>query len=246
MTLLALTLVLFVVMVLVIVAGCAVWRSTCTDCRDCPETTHFGLSSSVSTVFDKIYASNGWNSDESVSGPGSTLEKTKNIRKALPDIINRYNIRTVFDCPCGDVNWIHHILHQIPGYTGGDIVRSLIEKNRQLYRDTKFIVFDLINDRLGDYDLLFTRDCLFHLSFSDIIRVCKQIKKSNVKYILTTNFLNRKNYDIETGGWRPLCLQEPPFNFPRPLMVVNEDEVGEYSDKHMSLWKREQIPDVYI
>ena len=26
-------------------------------------------------------------------------------------------------------------------------------------------------------------------------------------------------------------------------MVVNEDEVGEYSDKHMGLWKKEQIPD---
>ena len=29
-------------------------------------------------------------------------------------------------------------------------------------------------------------------------------------------------------------------------MVVNEDEVGEYTDKHMGLSKREQIPDFYI
>ena len=56
------------------------------------------------------------------------------------------------------------------------------------------------------------------------------------------DFLNRKNYDIQTGGWRPLCLQEPPFNFPKPILVVNEDEIGEYSDKHMGLWRKEQIP----
>ena len=231
---------LFAMMFLVIVAACSFRKITCNKSREGFEPS---LSSGVSTVFDEIYNSNGWKSDESVSGPGSTLEKTKSIRKALPEIIKKYNIYTVFDCPCGDVNWIRHIFDDIPKYTGGDIVQPLIEKNRQLYSDKDFIVFDLIHDALGDYDLLFARDCLFHLSYSDIISVCKQIKKSNVKYILTTNFLNRKNHDIQTGGWRPLCLQEPPFNFPEPVVAVNEDEVGEYSDKHMGLWKKEQIPD---
>jgi len=160
----------------------------------------------------------------------------------LPQIIKKYDIYSVFDCPCGDVNWICHIFDDIPKYIGGDIVQPLIEKNLQLYRNKNFIVFDLRYDVLVDYDLLFIRDCLFHLSYSDIMSVCKQIKNSNVKYILTTNFLNRKNYDIQTGGWRPLCLQEPPFNFPKPILVVNEDEIGEYSDKHMGLWRKEQIP----
>ena len=231
---------LFAIMFLVIVAVCTFRKIMCNNLIESFESS---LSSDVSTVFDKIYNSNGWKSNESVSGPGSALEKTKSIRKALPEIIKKYNIYNVFDCPCGDINWIRHIFDDIPKYTGGDIVKPLIEKNRQLYGDKEFIVFDLIHDALGDYDLLFTRDCLFHFSYSNIISVCKQIKKSNVKYILATNFSNRKNHDIQTGGWRPLCLQEPPFNFPQPLMVVNEDEFGEYSDKHMGLWRKEQIPD---
>ena len=45
--------------------------------------------------------------------------------------------------------------------------------------------------------------------------------------------------DIVTGDWRPLNLQDKPFNFPSPILIINEnctEDGGEYSDKSMALW----------
>ena len=192
-------------------------------------------------TFDRIYKNNTWRSNESKSGPGSEISRTKNIRLEIPELIKNYNIETVFDCPCGDVNWISQIFDKIPKYVGGDISKYVIIDNKKRY-NKEFIIFDLRNDKISKYDLLLVRDCLFHLSIEDIFKVLDNIKKSDVKFFLTTNFLNRKNHDIRTGGWRPLCLQEPPFNFPKPIKIIQEDETGEYKDKHLCLYKKEDIP----
>jgi hypothetical protein len=193
------------------------------------------------SIFDEIYKKNLWNSDESKSGKGSTFSITKNIRKEIPKLINNYKIKTVFDCPCGDINWIQYIFDKIPNYIGGDICKDLIEKNKTKY-NKKFIVFDLRSNKIESCDLLLVRDCLFHLSYNDIFKVLENIKKSDIKYILTTNFSNRKNVDIKTGNWRPLSLQEPPFNLPKPIEIINENQYNKYKDKHLCLWKREDIP----
>src|SRR5271157_5357504 len=46
---------------------------------------------------------------ESVSGPGSTLEATKFLQRALPELIHEYGIKTMLDIPCGDGNWISQV-----------------------------------------------------------------------------------------------------------------------------------------
>ena len=192
-------------------------------------------------IFDEIYKKNLWRSKESRSGPGSEISRTKNIRIKIPKLIKDYNIKTMFDCPCGDVNWISLIFDKIPHYVGGDISKNVIINNKSLY-NKEFIVFDLRYDKINKYELLLVRDCLFHLSYNDIFKVLENIKKSDIKYFLTTNFSNRKNIDIETGRWRPLCLQEPPFNFPKPIKIIQEDVIGVYKDKHLCLYKKENIP----
>ena len=40
---------------------------------------------------------------ESSSGPGSTINNTKNTLKTLNYIINNFNIKTLLDVPCGDI-----------------------------------------------------------------------------------------------------------------------------------------------
>ncbi len=43
----------------------------------------------------------------------------------------------------------------------------------------------------------------------------------------------RENADVETGGWRSLNLQLPPFNLPAPArLVVEHAEQG----KCLGLW----------
>jgi hypothetical protein len=137
---------------------------------------------------------------------------------------------------------------EVDEYTGADIIEKLIEHNRALYTTSKrkFIVLDIMKDQLPPADLIFSRDCLVHFSFRDIARTIRNIKRSNSKYLLTTTFsAQRQNTDIVTGEWRPLNLQLPPFNFPEPVVVVNENctEVdGRYPDKSLGLWQIAKIP----
>ena len=82
----------------------------------------------ISYNFDEIYKKNLWRSKESRSGPGSEISRTKNIRIKIPKLIKDYNIKTMFDCPCGDVNWISLIFDKIPHYVGGDISKKVINE----------------------------------------------------------------------------------------------------------------------
>ena len=94
--------------------------------------------------------------------------------------------------------------------------------------------------------MIFCRDCLVHLSFNKIFNAINNIKKSNSKYLLTSTFpARRKNRNIFTGGWRPLNFQLKPFNFPTPLMIINErcsETGGKFFDKSLGLWKIEDLP----
>ena len=62
---------------------------------------------------------------------------------------------------------------------------------------------------------------------------------------MTTTFTNyHNNFDIVTGDWRRLNLQEKPFNFPNPILVINEnctEGKGKYKDKSMALWEINKI-----
>ena len=46
---------------------------------------------------------------------------------------------------------------------------------------------------------------------------------SDSLFLLTTSFPSRsENYEIKTGGWRPLNLEITPFNFGLPFLSLNE------------------------
>ena len=196
-------------------------------------------------IFRKKFINNGWNSNESKSGNGSELNKTINLRKNLPLIIKKYKVNHLLDVPCGDFNWMKEIIDLIPNYTGGDIVKDLIDENKKKYKNINFLHLDLINNKIPKCDLLFIRDCLFHLSYEDIKKVLNNIKSSNIKYLLITNFNNHENKNIKTGQFRPLCLCNKPFYFTKPIEIIKEDEKGRFQDKHMGLWKLENIPNFY-
>ena len=169
-------------------------------------------------VFSSIYKKNQWDDAESISGPGSTLQNTMLIRNALPQIISKYKIKTMLDIPCGDFNWIQKIdLSQI-SYTGMEFVPDLIKSNTLKFggENRKFMVADLVEDKLPKSDLIFCRDCLVHLSYRDIQAALANMKKSQSTFLLTTSFTDHPNFDIVTGNWRQINLQANPFNLPRP------------------------------
>jgi SAM-dependent methyltransferase len=198
-------------------------------------------------VFTEVYVRGLWGALESRSGTGSNLEQTETIREQLPGLIRNLGARKVLDAPCGDFYWLKEVELDLDEYTGGDIVRELIEENRKRYESPgrKFIVLDIIEDELPRVDLIFCRDCLVHLSFRDISSALANMKKSRSTYFLTTTFSGRdSNEDIRTGQWRPLNLQRPPFDFPEPISLINENCTianGIYADKCLGLWKLSEL-----
>ena len=199
-------------------------------------------------VFDKIYHTNHWKSNESISGRGSTLKQTQLIVKALDDLIKQYEIKSIADIPCGDFNWMKYVNLDAVRYMGGDIVASIIENNRTKYKNDEnlsFRVCDIINHDIAYHDLIISRDCLVHFSFEDIHLALKNIIRSESKYLLTTTFPDHySNADITTGDWRPLNLQAEPFNFPIPALLINEnctEGAGVFSDKSLGLWNIDKL-----
>ena len=197
-------------------------------------------------VFLAHFQSNEWGSSESASGPGSTLEYTKNIRQELPRLAQELAVRTILDAPCGDYNWFRAIdWHTAIDYLGGDIVEPLIERNQERFEDqgTRFMVLDVIQDPLPVRDLWLCRDCLFHLSERDIFRSLANFARSRIPYLLTSNHPECDvNVDIPTGEFRQINLTLPPFNLPPPRRVI-DDWIEGYPTRHLALWDKETVAD---
>ena len=200
-------------------------------------------------IFTEIYVKNKWKDDSSHSGTGSNLEQTKEIIKVFPKFISNYKIQSILDIPCGDFYWMKEINFDKVNYIGGDIVPQLIKRNNELFskKNIVFKIIDLTIDNLPKSDVIFCRDCLVHLSFKDIFKALNNIKRSNSKYLITTSFVKRNlNHDIATGSWRTINLCKKPFNFPDPILNINEnctEANKKYSDKVLSIWDINSIPD---
>lgn len=192
--------------------------------------------------FTEIYRLNSWGSGESASGPGSSLAETKNLRERLPEVVENLSIKTIFDAPCGDFNWMKHVIHRLKvEYIGGDIVAPIIEENRRVFGagNIQFIHIDLVRDSFPQVDLVICRDCLFHLSYADALQVLHNFCKSGSSYLLTTTHLNANefvNVDIATGDFKDIDLFLPPYNFPEEALYRIPD-----GRKAMCLWTRSQV-----
>jgi hypothetical protein len=206
--------------------------------------------SSLQSAEDKftwIYKKNYWQSNESASGDGSTLEYTANLRKELPALFEKFAIKSVLDAPCGDFNWMRELLRSSDiEYTGGDIVWPLIQSlNAQHGAPGRvFIHLDLVAGKLPKADLMICRDCLFHLSFADTRAALENYLSSGTPYLLTTTHKNLSgwaNQDIKTGFYRQIDLFAAPYNFPSTPLARIDDWVAPFPEREMCLWSRGQV-----
>src|SRR5436190_267638 len=192
-------------------------------------------------IFTRIYLDNSWGDPESISGRGSTFARTNVIRDALPALLRGVAARSMLDAACGDFNWMRHVELGAVEYTGTDIVPKLVARNHRLYgrKGRSFVLLNVTSDQIPRVDLILCRDCFIHLSFKDIGAALDNFRRSNSTFLLATTHVNiTENEDTQSGGWRSVNLQIPPFNLPPPASLMIEDpELGNC----LGLWRLEEL-----
>ncbi len=200
-------------------------------------------------IFSAYARRNKWGDKSSLSGKGSNLESTAQLRELLPPLLHELGARTIVDVACGDFFWMAHVDLLGITYLGGDIVPELIERNRvEHQRDgVAFEVIDLIKGPVPRADVVFVRDCLVHLSTAHAKAALQNIRASGSTYLLTTTFPETgTNAEIATGQWRAIDLTKAPFNLPEPLRQIAEGQEelkGQAADKMLGLWRISELPD---
>ncbi len=184
---------------------------------------------------------------ESLSGPGSCVAQTQELRERLPLLLEHLGVESLLDAPCGDLNWMQHVRLGVKEYIGVDILGEIIAANqwRHASAHRRFQRADVTRDALPRADAILCRDLLSHLAFADVFRTLANFKASGATYLVTSTFTRpRPNRDTAGGEWRTLNLTLPPFNFSPPVRVINEkcSEAGDaFNDKSLGVWSLQDL-----
>lgn len=191
-------------------------------------------------IFRDIYRFNAWGSAESRSGIGSTLGATARLRSELPEFLKKLGVRSMMDLPCGDFHWMQRVRLDGVTYTGVDIVPDLIERHQRVFARAgrSFLLCDVLQDPPPRADLIFCRDLLIHLSYSDILRALQNMAASGSTWLLTTTFREGRNRLEPTGGFFRINLEQAPFAFPAPADILADGEGKTAPNgRVLGLWK---------
>jgi hypothetical protein len=199
-----------------------------------------------STIFSNIYQKNAWGGKkgEFYSGAGSHNAFIDGYIKVVRDFILENDIHDIIEIGCGDFNVSNGILTALDAvkydynYTGYDVVKPLIARNRSLFGSTKitFVCKDSCVGNIKSGDLLIIRQVLQHLNNNSIKQVVA--KFPNYKYVVFTEHQASEKYgslitpnkDHITGKETRLAkrsgvyLDKEPFNCPidRKLFIIPE------------------------
>jgi SAM-dependent methyltransferase len=196
-------------------------------------------------TFDNIYKKGIWNNNDStipLSGPGSSINATKDIAKELNDFIYKNTCKSVLDLGCGDLTWIKNTQFFNDShieYTGVDIVESLINNHKNEHINKKFICSNIITFN-KNASLVIIRDVIFHLKIKDIEDLFNNIRGS-FEYIAITSCNNDSNNDnLNFFHFAERNIFKPPFNI-LTNYEIKVDEVrynrGFYIFSHDNFYK---------
>jgi ubiquinone/menaquinone biosynthesis C-methylase UbiE len=164
-------------------------------------------------LFTQTYRQNKWASKESRSGTGSDLAYTKWIRKLIVELVDG-GVETIWDCSCGDWNWMKEIKESLPNYVGNDIVPDLIERNKTNFGsdNIKFQCGDMLNElkllKDSSIDLVLCRHTLEHLPTNYTISVVREIRRVSKKALITSTSDSNNSMIVPLGyNARPINLE---------------------------------------
>jgi len=159
----------------------------------------------LKSVFDSIATSNTWGSSETESGGGSELDETAFVRECLGQWLQKYNVTSFVDAPCGDANWQGAIpgLHNIH-YKGYDIADEPLKIAREKNANHTLMSFqfmDLTSEVPQMADIIMTRDVIQHLPLQKGTQLLLNAKASGARFLAVTTFSDGDNLDITPGSF---------------------------------------------
>jgi SAM-dependent methyltransferase len=199
---------------------------------------------SLQQRFQRIHDTNLWGAPASSSGLGSEIDATAVLRAELPRLLRKLSVTSLLDAPCGEASWINQADLRAR-FIGVDIVPALIERlqvraaageiNGEYHRA------DITRDPLPGCDAILCRDALVHLSFANIERAVANFRSSGARWLIATTFPEwQTNADCEDGDWRALNFERAPFDWGRPVELINEnctEAGGGWRDKSLGVWR---------
>jgi len=201
--------------------------------------------------FQTVYSGKQWVHDGKapLSGGGSTVAYTEQIRHGIKAAILSYGAKVFIDAPCGDMTWMRELFPWFKEngikYIGADIVPELIAQHKKEfesgpYADTvSFIHMDLSEGVLPKADIIFCRQALQHLNPGNVIRTLENFCTSGSKYLMTTVYLTGGKQDNEMHITGPYNSNQnymaPPYNFEDPVAMFVDGVKGQR--QYMALWE---------
>ncbi len=189
-------------------------------------------------VMNQIYNLKLWGGNEFdfYSGEGSHNPKITSpyLEQVILFLKSFSKPITVCDLGCGDFNIGKHLTKYTKKFIAVDIVKSLINRNKTLYKEDNlgFYCLDIAKAKLPAADCIILRQVLQHLSNLEIQNIVKKLKV--YKYIILTEHIPLGNFmpnkDIISGQSIRLKqnsgvnILEAPFN----LKVKEEKQLGEH------------------
>lgn len=121
----------------------------------------------------------GWTGGlpETPCGYGSKISSTEVQRGWIPEVIKKYNIKTIADIGAGDMNWIKHVDLAGAEYTAYDLVP----------RQECVQQFDIIQEIPPKVDMIMCLWVLNHLPYNHCRQAIANLKASGAKYLMMTD-----------------------------------------------------------
>lgn len=186
--------------------------------------------------FDEIYETGFWQPKESLSGWGSDMQYTEEIRKRLPIIVKAFDIKSMVDVSCGDLNWIQHIIPEMNiAYFGRDVSKVVIDQTKEKFPMLDIEVMNMVDEIPPKADLIFVRDTFMHMPTEDIEDALDNFRGSGAKYLLASTFNVGENGNTHPGGHRDFDVTTL---LGAPILFV-PDNSQDYDNpyyKSMGLW----------
>lgn len=165
----------------------------------------------------------GWRAGnpETICGNGSLRKNSMKSRAWLPQIVEKFGIKSVCDAGAGDLHYVKGVDWNVE-YRAFDLIP----------RDPSIEQIDITRKKLPDCDAILCRMVLNHLDEERILMALKKFKVSAV-YLIATQFDGDK-LPQRSPQFTRLDLRHAPYNLGEPLSRIQD---GAESICSLAIWQ---------